>query len=208
MAPRSVSFDRVVRTIIQGAEQTVQRALVDRVKRELGRVEAEARPDSHERWIDRHRGAPIEAISPYGVAYFEFSYIPTIIGFAASLLRESSPVDFVNPDDKVYRDSHAVFVHGDQAGILREGADLSFLTKFDQSEEFIVTDLQPYARRIEIPRRNGQPFSKQAPKGVYQICTSAVARRFARTVSARFVWVKFSGQEGTEAYPAMSIQAR
>lgn len=199
---RSPFIDRVVHAMRQGAEAVVQRALVDTVKTELSRVMTSAQPDTVERWIDGQAGAAIERIKADGVAYFEFSYIRTIVGFAAAQLRELSPEDFVHPDQRVFRDSHILFCDGREVGALTEGGDLSFIDRLPPRSEFVITNAQAYAGKIE----RGQ--SDQAPDGVFRLAASTVSRRYGSIVTSRFLWLRLDGLDEALGYPAIAIQAR
>lgn len=199
---RTAFFNRVVTAVMQGAEEAVQRALVERVKQELGRVRAESRPDTWVQWIDRVQGVPIDQIRAGGLAHFEFSYARTIIGFAAAQLRATSPVDIVDPDNRVFEESHILFADNHEVGRLTEGADLSFIDRIDPHAEFVITNSQPYAGKVE------RGLSDQAPDGVYRIAASTVSRRYGAIVRSRFLWLRLDGQNEAAAYPALSIQAR
>ncbi|WP_376957741.1 hypothetical protein ABNQ39_11470 [Azospirillum sp. A26] len=199
---RSLYIDRVVRVLRQGAEDVVQRALAETVKRELGRVLVQAQPDTYQQWIDGKLGAPIASIGPAGIAYFEFSYIRTILGFAAEQLRQSSPVDIYDPDDRVFEESHLLFCDGKEVGTLKNGADLTFIDRLDPRAEFVVTNAQPYAAKLE------RGLSDQAPDGVFRLVASTVSRRYGSIVTSRFLWLRLEGLEEAAAYPAIAIQAR
>ncbi|MBP2310494.1 hypothetical protein GBZ48_31515 [Azospirillum melinis] len=199
---RSPFIDRAIRVMRQGAEDVVQRALVDTVKTELSRVLTSARPDTFEQWIDGRPNAAIEQIKAHGVAYFEFSYIRTIIGFAAAQLRELSPEDFVHPDQRVFRESHLLFCDGREVGTLTEGGDTSFIDRLSPRSEFVITNSQPYAGKIE----RGQ--SDQAPNGVFRLAASTVSRRYGSIVTSRFLWLRMEGLDEAQGYPAIAIQAR
>lgn len=201
MAQRLPLFDRVVTTVMRGAEHRVQKALVATVKRELGRVLTTAQPSSYRQWIDGRAGAPIDSIDPFGVAYFEFSYHRAVVQFAGAVLRANSPVDTGR-----YQDHHTVFADGVELGTLAEDADLAFLGRVVPTAELVITDPLPYARRIELPRRDGTPWSKQAPAGVYRISAATVSRRFSALYRVRFVWVRLEGDAAR--FPALSIERR
>lgn len=199
---RSPFIDRVIRVVQEGGERAIQRALADTAKQELSRVLVGASPDTYEQWIDGQAGAAIDQIKAHGVAYFEFSYLRTIIAFAAAQLRELSPEDFVHPDQRVFRESHILFCDGREVGTLTEGGDTAFINRLPPRSEFVITNAQPYAGKIE----RGQ--SDQAPDGVFRLAASTVSRRYGSIVTSRFLWLRMEGLEEALGYPAIAIQAR
>ncbi|MFP5515472.1 MAG: hypothetical protein ACLGJC_20600 [Alphaproteobacteria bacterium] len=199
---RTAHIDRVIRVLRQGGEAAVQKALAERVKEELGRVVVQSQPDTYRQWIDGKLGAPVASIAPSGIAYFEFSYIRTIIGFAAEQLRQSSPVDIYAPDERIFEESHLLFCEGREVGTLKNGADLTFIDRLDPRAEWVITNAQPYAGKLE------RGLSDQAPEGVFRLVASTVSRRYGSIVTSRFLWLRMEGLEEAAGYPAIAIQAR
>lgn len=199
---RDPVFDRQVAVAFQGAEAEIQRLFVAEINRQVGRVYSEARPSGHGQWIDGREGAPVESVSPFGVAVFEFRYLPEIVAFAANVLFANSPVD-THPkhNDIVFRESRLLFVDGVFQQNIRDGmapSELRWLLDHPKGAEIIITDDEPYAGGLE------RGWSDQAPDGVYGISCGTVRRKYGNLVSAQFRWVRAStAPRGT---PAMVIR--
>lgn len=215
-------FDRQVQTFIAGAEDAVQKEFVKIIRRELEKVEDECRPTGTKRWIDGKAEAPIEAVKPFGVAFFEFSYWNEIIAAACNELIQRSPHDASEDrDNVVYGDNHVVYVNDRFLGhaqdmLLGNGAQAFAEVPADASVIILnavqsTTGPGTYARRIE------QGLSRsQAPGGVYSLSAVSLRQRFGNLFSISFTYIGIlSGavaqgavaNKSDNRYPALVIKS-
>lgn len=199
---RDPVFDRDVRLMLQGAEAEIQKIFVARIHEEVDKVNREARPSGHDQWIDRKEGAPIESVSPFGTAVFEFRYLPEILCFALNILFANSPID-TSPerDDIVFRESRLLFVDGELHAAVKDGmspSDFAWTLTKPKGTEYLLTDEEPYAGKLE------RGYSDQAPNGVYKISCDTVRRKYGNLAQITFEWIKVPGVKRPN--PAMAIR--
>lgn len=166
---RMPAFDRVIKVVLTGARENVQRALVGIVHEELDRVKRESRPSGYEQFIDRVQDKPIEQIEPFGEAHFHFSYGAEAVQFALETLRALSPVLTGR-----YQRDHSAYV---------DGAEVKDMAAIDGAARIIIANVVPYAAKIEMGS------SKQAPDGVYKHAAQTVRRRYGNIYRVTVEWV-------------------
>lgn len=168
------------------------------------------------RIVDGREGASEDAVKLYGVIEYRFSLAADVAGEIYAMILQASPVG--PSEGGHYRDDHIVLVNGRQATDLRSVA---------AGDEIAITNLRPYARKIEGGARersrgrltNRRPgLSVQAPNGVYEITANAARRRFGNVADIEFAYRAFaaggaaiSGRRGNasgDRYPTIIIRPR
>jgi hypothetical protein len=141
-------------------------------RRAIGRV------PPHRTAVDGRLGAPLESVNPKGgVINFEFELVGEVLAWILSELRRRSPVA-----SGAYRAGHRLFADGQEieavgaTGIVPRAAS-----------EYTLTNLQPYARKLEIGRtKSGRAFLISVPNKIYQRTATDASRRFGNIARIRF----------------------
>lgn len=222
------AFDRDVTAFFDGVESDVKKRFVALIRNEVEKIESADKPSSRKQWIDGKKDAPIDSVSAYGRAYFEFLYLNEIVAFASKTLLDLSPVmrrKPKNPKDTHepgrYKAAHSVYVDGDFVGLISPDVDQMerLLTKVPSGATVTITNFVQsqtgpgtYARRLEIGH-----LSPQAPNGVYEPAVAVVRQRYDNLADVQFAWVgvidaAISGSKAANKadvrFPAMIIQMR
>lgn len=141
-------------------------------------------PSSTTTYVDGREGAPLSSVRPDGVIRFEFSYLDEIVRSVLAMLVSASPYAEkragANPSTH-YRDEHAIFLDG------TEVTDLP--ARIPPTAEVVITNLQPYARKVE----KGFGRGLKSAHGVYQAVASLAKRRYGNVVSITYSWRQFPG---------------
>lgn len=127
-------------------------------------------------------GHPISSVVLPGPIVFNYRYHREIADQVLRALREASPV--VKGD---YVRGHSLYVN-------RVATD-TLPKDFKVSDEVVISNPIPYARRIEIGRtKSGRPFVIQVPDRIYErVAKGPLARRYAKVARLRFVYLDLSG---------------
>lgn len=152
-------FERDLRVATEGlSPEAINKAVATFAKQELRRVIAEgiASP-TYERYVNSVHGAPEEAYKAPGAIVYEFTNWPLIIRAVLDELQKRAP-----RKSGRFADSFIVIVGG------RIVTDFRAIPA---GAEAIVTNAQPYVRRIEGGKRLGQ-------KRLFDSTKNAIARRF------------------------------
>lgn len=120
----------------------------------------------HETFVDGRAGASEDSVRPDGEIVYEFELMNEMFEWIGQLLVENSP--FLTGR---YQDSFVFTVDGD---VVDPGAPLP------EGEEFVFTNVQPYARKVE------RGLSNQAPDGVFQVVAAMASSRFGNLAKIRF----------------------
>lgn len=141
-----------------------------------------------EQLVDGRRNAALESVKPGGKIVFLFAVGAELLTKAVDLAIETflraAPVG--RGKDKhpgLYRDSLILLVNGAQRDFATEGAAI----EFQPADVVSLTDLQPYARRIE------RGWSFQAPNGVMEIVAQRTRREFGGVLNIGFSWGHYAG---------------
>ena len=141
-----------------------------------------------EQFVDGRRGAPLESVKRGGRIIFLFAVggelLTRAVDDAINTFLRVAPVG--RGKDKhpgLYRDSLILLVNGTQRDFLTEGA----VVEFKPDDIVSLTDLQPYARRIE------RGWSFQAPNGVMEIVTQRMRAEFGGVLNIAFSWDHYPG---------------
>lgn len=145
--------------------------------------------------VDGRSGAPIQTVRAGGTVVHLFAVQQAAVSFTLETLQRLSPVDRVDPDDIVYRDSHRMLVNGEEA---EPNAQIG------PDDRVVFVNLLAYSRRIE------QGWSKlQAPDGVFEATSEIVRARFGRIVTVKFTYGSFVGAgEPGQRYPMIELSPK
>lgn len=158
------------------------------------------------RWVDGTLGKPLEQAKLVTLTAFETLQI--VIDATIEALIAASP--YGPEKGGHYRDDHWLFVNGQRRDAFAEGVAVTVAP----TDQIIIVNARPYARKIEgaarrgASRRDRRPgLSVQAPNGVYEITAREIARRFGHIASVRFTYRGLAGGSSGR-FPAIEIEAR
>lgn len=163
-------------------------------RQEFARAQAQNRAElgyepPFEQFVDGRKDAPLKSVRPGGTIVFLFGVGAALLTKAtdeaiAEFLR-TAPVGRPpkDPHPGLYKNSLALLVNGAQRDAGTEGTTI----QFKASDEVSLTNLQPYARRIE------KGWSPQAPNGVIERIAALIRRRYGRILTVRFSWDSYPG---------------
>jgi len=180
---------------LQAVEQALALNLADISPPESGRVLAAAHLEAHDQVVgdagrrsvaepdfvevvDGHVGAPLASAEVQIVTLYDYRLEAAL--WAIERLEANSPVV-----SGLYRRSHTLFVNGTPAGAVRR--------LVSASAEVMVTNLVPYARRLEVGvTESGRSFVAQVPPGIYERTMREVRRRYGQVLDVYFGYVDLS----------------
>lgn len=155
----------------KSAMAQVQNNLAEFAKQANAAVMAfDPKPAGFIRMVDGVAGAPEEAVKPNGVIVYRYQRIEEAVLAAMDVLRQHSPVL-----SGVYRDAHTIYVNGE--------AQLERLPTMTADDEVMITNLGPYARKIEVGHMT---MKVSGSSHVYQQAQQIIAGRFGNQVKVRF----------------------
>lgn len=126
----------------------------------LGRI------PEHTTFVDNRPGASEDAVRPDGVIVYEFDLIDEVFEWIGDMLVQHAPVR--------KGDYAASFIFTADGEVYEPGALLP------DADEYVFTNIQPYARKIE------RGLSAQAPDGVFEVVAAMASRRFGNVAKIRF----------------------
>jgi hypothetical protein len=139
---------------------------------------------SHQTIVDGRSGAPIEAVKPGGTIVYLFDVgsasLEGAIDEAFALLAQLSPVRSGR-----FQRSFRLLVNGTQ----QDAAVLGSTIRLAPADEVQITNLQPYARKLE------RGWSDQAPNGVFEVAAAMLKQRYGKILNIRFSYEAFPGFE-------------
>jgi hypothetical protein len=136
-------------------------------------------------YVDGQEGAQLTSVKPDGVIRAEFHLIGEALAWIATQLETHSPVLTGR-----YAKSHELFADGTQTDNPNNPPP---------ADEYVFTNIQPYARKIERGK------SSQAPDGVYQAVATLAQRRFGNVAKITFSYrTVISGERN----PAIIVRLR
>jgi hypothetical protein len=136
-------------------------------------------------YVDGTEGAALTSVKPDGVIRAEFHLFGDVLAWIATQLETHSPVLTGR-----YAKSHELFADGTQ---------LDNPNNPPPADEYVFTNIQPYARKIERGK------SSQAPDGVYQAVATLAQRRFGNVAKITF---SYRTVIGGERNPAIIVRLR
>jgi hypothetical protein len=127
-------------------------------------------------FVDGREGGGLESVKPDGTIAAEWEVGTGLIERIEEMLLQASPYLTGR-----YRASHRLFADGKE---IQFGADVP------KANEYVFTNIAPYARKIE-GTENRPPQSRKAPDGVYKAIVKQ-ARGVARSLGVRDVVITYS----------------
>lgn len=124
-------------------------------------------------YVDGREGAPLSAVKPDGVILAEWHFVTEVLVWINTQLQLHSPVLSGR-----YAKSHELF---------SDGVDTENPNNSPIAQEYVFTNIQPYARKIEGDAIR-PPQSPQAPDGVYQAVAVLARQRFGNVVKVDFTY--------------------
>lgn len=142
------------------------------------------RPVRFETIVDGRPGASEDQVKPNGTIVYLFAVgsatLAAAVDEAFSLLAQLAPVRSGR-----FQKSFRLFVNGTQ----RDFSDQQRVIDLEETDEVQLTNLQPYARKIE------RGWSDEAPNGVFEVAATVLRQRFSNVVAVRFAYDRYPGFE-------------
>jgi hypothetical protein len=152
-------LERDLKVATQGlSEKALNAALAAFAKQELSEALSGGASPVYETFVNGRRGAPENTVVAPGPILYVFSNWPLIINVAIDELKKRSP-----RRSGRYMDSFVV---------LANQVVTTDYTKISADAEVIITNIQPYVRRIEVGA------NKSRGKRMFDLTKSALNRRF------------------------------
>jgi hypothetical protein len=150
----------------------------------------------HVTTVDGRRGAPLESVRPDGGQIVtEFELVGDVLKWIANELAERSPV---RKGD--YLRGHKVFA---------DGVEIDVSAVIPDADEYIFTNVVPYARKIEIGKtRSGRAFVIQVAPRIYEVVAQAARRRFGNIIRVRYSFRDIRAGRQSSRAPAIIITSR
>lgn len=126
------------------------------------------RPLTFTRWVDGVQNAQEEAVKAGGVIVYEYNRYDLVAEWVLNTLRQRSPVK-----SGTYVLSHTLFLNGQEVPDLKT---------WKRGDEITITNLVPYARKIEIGTAHGKPIKLSVSPHIYER-TAQEARRVYRDIA-------------------------
>lgn len=142
-------------------------------------------PSNVTTYVDGREGAPLISVKANGLIRFEFSYLDEIVRTILDMLVSASPFAAKRPGANPpthYKEEHAIFIDGAEV--------MALPTRIPPNSEIVITNLQPYARKVE----KGFGPSLKSAHGVYQAVANLAARRYGNMAKIIYTWRQFPGQ--------------
>lgn len=176
MMARPQAFERELRLATAGlSKDNIRRQLAAFAKQELAKVQRSGEaPERYVRTVNGRIGAPEESVEPPGPIVYSFNVLPDVAEYALAFAKERSPVRSGR-----FKKSWFVMVNG------RETRSLESIPL---EAEVILTNSQPYSRKIEVGA-----MKMRVPPGVVEDTKQAVMRRFGNIVTAQKRFIPLSG---------------
>lgn len=176
MASTMRAFERELKIATAGLdEKTVNMMLAQTAREALhGAIQAGEASNEYQRFVNGREGASEDEVKAPGPILYVFSYQSEVATFAVKWAQENSPVRSGR-----YRKSWFVLVNG------RKTVDPS---KIQEGVPFIVTNDQPYARKIHVGH-----MKMKVPPGIVERLRQAIRQRFGNTVTAEVKFITLAG---------------
>lgn len=173
---RPQAFERELRIATAGLEpQAIAKLLAQTARKALAEAQAEgSAPERYVRVVNGRIGAPEDSVIPPGPIVYEFAWLSEVATYALAFARERSPVRSGR-----YKRSWFVMVNGTATRAL---------DAIPSGAEVILTNDQPYSRKIEVGA-----MKMRVPPGVVEDTRQAVMRRFGNIVTAQRRFINLAG---------------
>lgn len=163
-------FERDLKIATAGLEQNaIAAALAKLAREEVARAVAEGASPNYERYVNGRRGVSESSVVPPGPIVYVFNNWPLIINATIAELKKRAP-------RRTGRFMNSFIVLADQQPV-------TDYKSIDADAEVIVTNRQPYVRRIEVGG------NRSTGERMFELTKNAVRRRFkdAFEVQAKFL---------------------
>lgn len=169
---RFETFDRDIKIATAGlSQEEISKKLAIFAKQELADQIAQGNASTiYDRYVNGRKGLPEEAVSAPGPILYEFSFWQEIVADALGYLRDRGP-----RKSGRYSNSHILIVAG------RRVPD-DFLVPINA--EVIITNIQPYTRKIEV----GAMKMNVAPK-IYESARQFLNRQYRDIVNVQLKFI-------------------
>lgn len=173
---RPQAFARELQVATAGLQPDAIRALLAKTARQaLAEAQAAGEaPESYVRVVNGRVGAPEESVEPPGPIVYLFSWLSDVATYALAFAEERSPVRSGR-----FKKSWFVMVNGRR---------VSSLANIPPDAEVIITNDQPYSRKIETGH-----MRMRVPPGIVEDARQAVMRRFGNIIVAQKRFINLAG---------------
>lgn len=179
---RPQAFERELKLATAGLEPDAISALLAKTARAaLAEAQAEGvAPTEYVKVVNGRVGASEESVEPPGPIVYAFNWLPQAATYALGYAEERSPVQSGR-----FKKNWFVMVNGSIA---------SDLGAIPIDAEVIVTNDEPYSRKIEVGRtESGRPFVVRVPPGIVEDTRQAVLRKFGNVIRADRRFISLAG---------------
>ncbi|UMM63096.1 hypothetical protein [Aristophania vespae] len=162
------SFSMIARQIKTQVDATLSPAilsahLASRALSELNAViKSGEAPDYYDKFVDGRKGVPESSVKPDGIIVYRFNWLAPCLEYGLNYVKKRSPVD-----SGTFQDSWLAIVNGSIC-------PPDSFKDIPLDAEVMITNFQPYARKIEV----GAMKTISASKGILTSTRSALRRRF------------------------------
>lgn len=162
----------------KGMESAAKAMLIKTAREGHAAIMSKQGNPAFEVYANRPGNPNIESVVLPGPIVYKYSNIRSIVELALDELRKASPV--VSGD---YARSHMLFVNGMKVETLP--------TDIKPSDEIMIANPVPYARRIEIGKtKAGRDFVVQVPNRIYErVVKNVLAARYRNVAKITFGYV-------------------
>lgn len=173
---RPQAFERELRVATAGLEpDAISKLLAQTAREALAEAQSSrAAPATYVKAVNGRLGASEESVIPPGPIVYDFSWLPEIAEYALAFAEERSPVLSGR-----YKKSWFAMVNG---------AFTRDLAAIPPDAELIITNDQPYSRKIEVGH-----MKMRVPPGIVEDTRQAVMRRFGNVVTAQKRFISLAG---------------
>jgi hypothetical protein len=153
------------------------------------KVQKKNRPSRTTTYVGAREGADEFSVRPGETIRYHFDYLKTIVVDAHKRLRLNSPVQIgpsswgTPPDQYRYKDSHIILAGG-------QAYDDPLMVP-DDATEVVITNLMPYARKVEMRGWRGTTRF-HAPYHTYEL-TATELKRYSNMVNIKFTFIDMPG---------------
>jgi hypothetical protein len=171
--PANVKRD-AKQTLLRVARQTHAEIMAD------ARAESGFAPQ-WQAYANRPGNSNLDSVIVPGPIVYLYHYTTEVIEQALTLLQRLSPVR-----SGLYAKSHTIYVGGSPVARAPE----------EISEQTIISNPVPYARKIEIGKtRSGRAFVIQVPNRIYERAAKALRSRYRNVAKIEFNYTSVTGRD-------------
>lgn len=146
----------------------------------------------YETFVDGRKGADPESVRRGGTISYTWQVgqasLADAVDEAFRILTEMAPYAPKRADANPpthYNAAFRLFVNGTEQNAVAGGAPI----ELKETDEIQITNLQPYARRIE------KGWSTHAPNGIFEVVAMRLRARFGNILTIQFMYQRFPGFE-------------